>query len=149
MATASSATPSNAAAQSMRLAPALIGFESLRFLSRALDLSGARAGLSQPDTAPTARACSAFCDQLDAALVERSDQFHQGVDIAADDAAARFHPLDRWYRKLREFCEFALVDTEQGPGGSHLHRRDHGLAIEFDILSISRTGLMIYPNRNV
>src|SRR5436190_6692304 len=129
MATASNATPSNAATQSMRIATALIGFESLGFLSRVLGLLCAGGGLSQPDTAPSALAYGAFCDQFDAALVERADQFHQGIDIAPDDAGARFHSLDRGDRKLRQLCELALIDTEQRPGSAHLHRRDHGLVV--------------------
>ena len=94
----------------------------------------------QPHAAPAAWAGRALADELDAGGIERADQFHQRIDIAADDAIARFHALDRRHRQARKFGQLALVDAEQGSGGPELRGGYHGWDIESKALDISSYG---------
>ena len=63
---------------------------------------------------------------FDAEAIERRDQLHQRLDVAADHAVARFHALDGGQGQARRaFGQRALVDSGEGPGGPQLARRDH------------------------
>ena len=84
--------------------------------------------LSRTPRPPRARG-RALTDQLDAVGGERVDQLHQRVDVAAHDAVAGFHALDRWQREPRALRQFALVDAEQGARGPDLGGRNHGTSI--------------------
>ena len=50
--------------------------------------------LAQPHAAPTCRAVRAVGDQYDPEFIERADQLHERVDIAANDTVAGFHALN-------------------------------------------------------
>ena len=90
----------------------------------------------QPHAAPAAGAGRALADQLDAGGVERADQLHQRIDVAADHAVARLHALDGRHRQAGQLGQLALVDAEQGPGGAQLGRRDHVWDIKIDVLDV-------------
>jgi hypothetical protein len=68
---------------------------------------------------------SPLADQLDAGAVERGDELHERIDIAADDAFARLHALDGRHRQAALRSEFALVDAEKGARGAQLCSGDH------------------------
>ena len=57
--------------------------------------------------------------------VERRDQLHQRLDVAADHAVARLHALDGRQRETRSLREGALIDSGERAGGAQLSRRDH------------------------
>ena len=69
----------------------------------------------QADAAPALRAGGSLADEFHARAAQRLDQFHQRIDIAANDAVARFHALNGRYRKARQFGELALIDAEECP----------------------------------
>ena len=62
-------------------------------------LSMSSASAFQPDATASARAGCALTDEFDTGRIEPGNQFHEGIDVAADDAFAGFHSLDRWKRK--------------------------------------------------
>ena len=112
---ASSAThQSSAVAKAIRYSAAAGGFAGLP-PDPSLEPHAAAAGLAR----------RALPDQLDAGAVERADELHQRIDIAADDALARLHALDRRHRQAALRGELALVDAEEGAGGAQLCSGDH------------------------
>src|ERR1700730_4601106 len=68
----------------------------------------------QPDTAAASVAHGTIADQLNADGVQGFHQLHQGIDIAADDALARFHALDGRYGEASQFREAPLIKAGQG-----------------------------------
>src|SRR5258708_36219046 len=81
--------------------------------------------LPQPDAAAAGRAGKTGVDQLDPGVVERGHELHQRIDVAADDAVARFHALDRRHRKVGELSHFALIDAQERTRGPELIGRNH------------------------
>src|SRR5215470_4185094 len=79
----------------------------------------------QPHASPAAWAHGALADQLNAGGAKRIDELHQRIDIAADDAVARFHALDGRQRQARALGQRLLVDAQQGPGRPHLSASNH------------------------
>ena len=59
------------------------------------------------------------------AALERPDQLHQRIDVAADHAVARLHALDRRNRQAAQIGELALIDAEKRAGGPKLTGGDH------------------------
>src|SRR5581483_3987188 len=80
----------------------------------------------QPHAATAALAHGTLSDQLDARRVERLDQLHERIDIAADDAVACFHALDRGQRESGHLGQLALINSEQGARRPQLRRRNNG-----------------------
>src|SRR5262245_17690590 len=91
----------------------------------------------QPHAAPPAVADGSLADQLNPGRRERVHELHQGIDVAADHAFARFHALDRGQRKPRALGEVALVDFQQCPRGPHLRTSYHISDIRIAILYIA------------
>ena len=58
----------------------------------------------------------ALPDELDPGLLERRDELHERIHIAADDPVACFHALDRRDGEPGQLRELALIDSEQSPG---------------------------------
>ena len=87
--------------------------------------AGARRSGPQPHAAPAGHAGGALADEFDAGGIERGNQFHEGVDVAANDALAGFHPLDRRDGKPGQIGKFALIDAEKRPGGAELRSCNH------------------------
>ena len=83
--------------------------------------------LAQPDSATTARAGNAGIDQFDSRVIERRNQFHQRIDVAADDAVARLHALDGRHREVGEFRHLPLIDVQERPRGPELIGGDHAV----------------------
>src|ERR1051325_11903594 len=79
----------------------------------------------QTHAAAAALAYRALVDQLDTGAVQRGDQLHQRLDVAADHAVARLHALDGGQREARRFGERCLVEARKGPRGAQLARGDH------------------------
>ena len=79
----------------------------------------------QPDATTAARARAAFRDQFDAERLERGNQLHQGIHIAADDTIAGLHALDGRDGQTGFFGKLALVHAGQRAGGTHLRGSDH------------------------
>jgi hypothetical protein len=72
-------------------------------------------------------------DQLNAERLERPNELHQRIDVAANDAVAGFHALDGRQRQSSRFSERPLIDTEKGARRPELARCNH--AIESEITS--------------
>src|SRR5688572_24034761 len=83
------------------------------------------ASLLQANAAAAVLARRAFVDQLDAEALQRRNELHQRLDVAAHHAVARFHALDRGQGKARRLGEGALVDAGEGAGGAQLARGNH------------------------
>jgi len=79
----------------------------------------------QTNAPPAIRARTMFANQNDASRIERADQLHERVDVAADDALARFHSLDRRDRESGLERELPLIDSRKGARRSKLCRRYH------------------------
>ena len=59
------------------------------------------------------------------ASCEGLDQLHQGIDVAADHAVTGLHALDGRQGQAGQLGQLALVDLQQGTGGTHLRGGDH------------------------
>src|SRR5690606_37382535 len=70
--------------------------------------------------APPAGAGRPFADQLDASGIERIDDFHERIDVAADGPRARLHPLDGREGQARRLGKRTLVDAQKGARGAKL-----------------------------
>src|SRR5437016_13544325 len=66
----------------------------------------------EPHAAAAAVAHRVLRDELDAGRLERRHELHQGIDIAADHAAARLHALDGRERETGQAGKRALIDAE-------------------------------------
>jgi hypothetical protein len=69
-------------------------------------------------------------DQFDAGFIQGRNKLGERLDIAADNAVAGFHPLDRGQGKIGKFSKLALINSDQRSSGSHLSRSNHALDIE-------------------
>ncbi len=81
--------------------------------------------LPEPDAPAAGRACNARIDQLDPRIIKGGNQLHQRIDIAADDAVAGFHALDRRHRKVGEPGHLPLIDVQERARGPELIGGDH------------------------
>ena len=90
----------------------------------------------QAHAAAAAGAGGALADQLDAGGLQRADQLHQGIDVAAHHAVARLHALDGRQGQAGQFGQLALVDAQQRAGGPHLAGGDHGVGPHHDVWDI-------------
>jgi hypothetical protein len=106
-----------------------------RDLARRLALPGP----PETDAASDAVAASVFANQFDTGGFEGGHDLDQGVDIAADVAVARLHPLDRRQGNARALGERLLVQANQSASRAQLRRRQHGLNshLGFDFATIS------------
>src|SRR5436190_23831426 len=68
-------------------------------------------------------------DQLEAGRTQGGHELREGIDIPADHAVARLHPLNGREGQSGELSQLALVDSEQRPCGSKLGGGDHSLCI--------------------
>jgi hypothetical protein len=89
-----------------------------------------------PNPTPATLAHGAIVDQLDAEGIQPGDQLHQGVNIAADEAVAGFHPLNGRHRKARTLRQLALVNADQGTCSAELGSSYHVLSISYPLLTI-------------
>src|SRR5215470_13466411 len=90
----------------------------------------------QSHATPAALTCRALADELDARDGKGLDQLHQRVDVAADDAVARFHALDGGQRETRAPGKLALIEPQERPRRPHLGASYHVSNIRIDRLSI-------------
>src|ERR1700686_3564791 len=81
-------------------------------------------------TATAGTACRVIGDEFDAQRVERGDELHQRVHVAADHAVTRFHALDGRQRESSGLSERALIDAEKRSGSFELASSDHGTTSE-------------------
>src|ERR1043166_5054160 len=79
----------------------------------------------QTHAAAAGLAYRALVDQLDAGAVQRGDQLHQRLDVAADHAVARLHALYGGQREARRLGERRLVEAGERACGTQLARGDH------------------------
>ena len=79
----------------------------------------------EADAAAAGLAGRAFADELDAGGIEGADEPHQRIDVAANDAFARFHALDGGHRQAGKVGKLALVEPGERPRGAKLRGRNH------------------------
>jgi hypothetical protein len=96
--------------------------------------------LSKPNTSSSGWTRSAFVDEFDSSPFKGGDQFHERIDIAADNAIAGFHPLDRRNREPGETGSFSLIDIQQRSRGSQLICCDHRTSLPH-----MRKAIYLYP----
>jgi hypothetical protein len=90
---------------------------------------------------------SIVADEFNSQGIERRDELHQGIDIAADDTFARFHALNGRQGKTSRLSELALIDAEDGAASAQLASSNHGLDIRFDIQNINyNNNQLIFAN---
>src|SRR4029077_15528903 len=82
--------------------------------------------LAEPDPPAPGRTRNPRIDQLDPRVFKRGDQFHERIDVGADDAVAGFHALNGRNRKVRQTGGLPLIDIQEGTGGPELIGGDHG-----------------------
>ena len=58
-------------------------------------------------------------------VVERRDELHQRIHVAANYAIARFHALNGRNGKPREFSDLPLIEPKERPRGTKLRRAYH------------------------
>jgi hypothetical protein len=68
--------------------------------------------IAQPYAATAHGANAPFAKQLNAHVLKRLHDFGQGIHVAADEAAARFHTLNGGQGKPRTLCERGLINAE-------------------------------------
>jgi len=73
-----------------------------------------------PDAAPAALAHRIVRNQFDAERIERRDELHQRIHVAANHAFTGLHALDGRQRKPSGFSELALVYPDESPRGPYL-----------------------------
>jgi hypothetical protein len=76
--------------------------------------------LPEPDAATSGRARNSRIDQLDACLLKRGNQLHEGVNVAADDAITGFHALNGRHRKGGQIGHLPLIDVQERASGPEL-----------------------------
>ncbi len=74
----------------------------------------------QAHAAAAPRADRAFRDQFDAGRMQRADQLHQRIDVAAHHAIARLHALDGRQGQAGQLGQLPLIDPAawRGPPAS-------------------------------
>ena len=82
-------------------------------------------GVAQANAPPAPGAWNAFGNKIDACRFKRADELGQGIDIAAHDAIARFHPLDRGEGQTRQPSQSALIERNQRPRRPQLSSSYH------------------------
>jgi hypothetical protein len=65
--------------------------------------------LPETDASTTGRALSSRIDQFDPGILQCRNQFHQRIDVPADNSVAGFHALNGRYRKIRQVGRLPLV----------------------------------------
>src|SRR5580704_1574657 len=93
--------------------------------STVVSRSARSCAILQPNTAAARLAQGALANQLNADGVQCFHQLHQGIDIAADDALARFHALDSGYGETSQFGEATLIKADQGSCRTQLGSGHH------------------------
>src|SRR5436190_10152873 len=83
--------------------------------------------LAEPDATSARRARSARIDQFDAGVLKRGNQYHERIDIGADDAVAGFHALNGGNRKVRQIGGLSLIDIQERASSPELIGGDHGV----------------------
>jgi hypothetical protein len=79
----------------------------------------------QADAASARRAKGAWIDQFDTRSLKSRNELHQRIDVSADDAIARFHPLNGGDREVRHFGRLPLIDVQERAGGPELIGGNH------------------------
>ena len=72
------------------------------------------------------------------AVLQRADELHQRVDIAAHDAVACLHALDGRQGQAGQSGQPTLVDPQHRACGPHLPRSDHIWRMDLDVSVINR-----------
>jgi len=98
--------------------------------------------LAEPDAAAPGRAGNAGIDQLDPLAFEGRNQLHQRIDVAADDAVAGLHALDRRHRQIRKLGHLPLIDVQERTRGPELIGGDHeggfsGSGLDLSIINMN------------
>jgi hypothetical protein len=88
-----------------------------------------------PEANPAAadRAGDTRIDQFDPGIFQRGNQLHQRIDIAADDAGARFHALDGRDGKVCKVGGLPLIYVQERSCGPELVGRNHEMAASGEI----------------
>jgi hypothetical protein len=84
--------------------------------------------LPETNAATAVGAGNARIDQFNPGVLKRGNQLHEGVDVAADDAIARFHALDGGDGKVCELGGLPLIDIQQRSSRPELVGRNHEMA---------------------
>src|SRR6266436_3311036 len=82
--------------------------------------------LPESDSPPPGLTRNPWIDQFDPCALKGGNQFHERIDVGADDAVAGFHALNGWNRKVRQAGGLPLIDIQEGTGGPELIGGDHG-----------------------
>src|SRR5260370_39572725 len=81
--------------------------------------------LAESPAAASSHTRHARIDQLDACILKRGNQFHEGIDVAADHAITGLHALDRRNRKVCQIGRLPLIDVQERAGGPELIGSNH------------------------
>jgi len=84
--------------------------------------------LPESDATTTGRTLPPRINQFDPGVLECGNQFHQRIDVPADNSVACFHALNCGDGKIRHVGCLPLVYIQERAGGSKLVGRDHEMA---------------------
>jgi hypothetical protein len=84
--------------------------------------------LPETDASTTGRTLPSRIDQFDPGILQCRNQFHQRIDVPADNSVACFHALNGRYGKISQVGRLPLVYIQERAGGPKLVGRDHEMA---------------------
>jgi hypothetical protein len=90
----------------------------------------------EPNATPAALADGTFIDEFNAGGFECGDEFHQGIDVAADYTFACLHALDRRKREPRGRCQVLLVHPNKCARRAKLSSGDQCYSLNNNVLTI-------------
>jgi hypothetical protein len=89
--------------------------------------------LPETNAATAGWARNAGIDQFDPRIFQCGNQLHQGIDVAADNAVARFHALDGRDWKACKVGGLPLIYVQERSGRPELVGRNHEMAASSEI----------------
>jgi hypothetical protein len=89
--------------------------------------------LLETDASTTGRTLPSRIDQFDPGILQCRNQFHQRIDVPADNTVACFHALNGGHGKVRQICRLPLIYVQERTGGPELVGRNHEMAVSSQI----------------
>jgi hypothetical protein len=89
--------------------------------------------LPEADASTAGRTLPPRIDQFDPGILQCRNQFHQRIDVPADNSVACFHALNGGHGKARQIGGLPLVYVQERAGGPELVGRNHEMAVSGEI----------------
>jgi hypothetical protein len=89
--------------------------------------------LPEADASTAGRTLPSRIDQFDPGILQCRNQFHQRIDVPADNSVACFHALNGGHGKIRQIRRLPLIYVQERTGGPELVGRNHEMAASGEI----------------